>query len=49
MLKIRAKKESIRRTKEMGDGAKMVTGMTRKAAEAETTPEAAQLLGDIDT
>ena len=32
----------------MGDGAKMVTGTTRTAAEAEKTPEAAQPSDDTD-
>ena len=49
MVKIRAKKESIRRANVMGDGNKMVTRYTKTVAEAETIPEVAQLSADADT
>ena len=49
MVKMSAKRELSLRAKNMGDRGEMATGATWKSAEAETTPEAAQPLGDIDT
>ena len=48
MVKMCSKKEFSQRVKDMVDRTKMTTGETRKAAEADTTPEVVHPLANAD-